>query len=52
LIGDTLHDYEVACALGVRCILTEGGHHPPERLRTAGAPVVESAEQVEGYLGI
>lgn len=35
LIGDTLHDLEVARELGVDCALVAAGHHPIERL-TAG----------------
>lgn len=33
LVGDTLHDLEVAEALGVDCALIASGHHPAERLR-------------------
>lgn len=32
LIGDTLHDFEVAEALGVHCILIAHGHQSKERL--------------------
>lgn len=42
LIGDTLHDAQVAKALGCRCILVSQGHQPPETLMQAGVPVVES----------
>ena len=38
-IGDTLHDAEVAQALGARCILVDGGHQTAERLAAAGVPV-------------
>ncbi|MEY3000772.1 MAG: hypothetical protein RL648_986 [Verrucomicrobiota bacterium] len=40
LIGDTVHDAEVAEAMGVACWLIEGGHHHPERLRSTGRPLV------------
>ena len=40
-IGDSLHDKEVADALGARCILYSGGSHAPERLARA-APVAET----------
>lgn len=33
LVGDTLHDLEVARALGVDCVLVANGHHPDARLR-------------------
>ncbi len=32
LVGDTLHDVEVADALGIRCMLVGGGHQHEERL--------------------
>lgn len=40
MIGDSTHDYEVARAMGVRCLLQGSGHQPPEVLRRTGAPVV------------
>lgn len=39
LVGDTLHDLEVARELGVACVLVAAGHHPAERLRAGGVPV-------------
>lgn len=42
LVGDTLHDLEVARAIGVDCILVAHGHHTPERLAASGAPVAHS----------
>ncbi len=42
LIGDTVHDFEVAHALGLDCILLADGHHGRARLEATGAPVVES----------
>ena len=33
LVGDTLHDLEVARELGVDCVLVAAGHHPESRLR-------------------
>jgi phosphoglycolate phosphatase len=41
LVGDTLHDREVARALGVACALVAAGHHPAERLRASGAAVYD-----------
>jgi phosphoglycolate phosphatase len=40
LIGDTLHDAEVAEALGGTCILIGTGHQTPRRLSASGCPVV------------
>lgn len=42
LIGDTLHDLEVARDLGLACALIAAGHHPADRLRATGAPVFDS----------
>jgi phosphoglycolate phosphatase len=42
LVGDTVHDAEVARALGVRCILVTLGHHGADRLAATGYPVVGS----------
>ncbi len=42
LVGDTLHDFEVAQAIGTNCILMAHGHHNPERLRETRVPVAHS----------
>ena len=39
IVGDTLHDVEVAHALGISCILIAQGHQSKERLEQAGVPV-------------
>ena len=41
LIGDTLHDAEVAQALGIQCVLVAHGHQSMPRLQQAGVPVFE-----------
>jgi phosphoglycolate phosphatase len=46
LIGDTIHDYEVARKAGMDCILFAGGHYEEQRLRSCGVPVVESLGQL------
>jgi phosphoglycolate phosphatase len=46
LIGDTLHDYEVAQALGLQCVLIANGHQPYEKLKTVGVPVYLSLEEM------
>jgi len=46
LIGDTLHDAEVAVELGCRCILVASGHQSHARLLTAGVPVVMTLEEI------
>jgi len=39
LIGDTVHDYEVACELGIKCVLIANGHHSYEHLCECDAHV-------------
>lgn len=40
LIGDTVHDFEVARELGCKCILIANGHQSKSILESTGAPVV------------
>lgn len=42
MIGDTLHDAEVAAAMGWRCILCSNGHQTHERLKAAKVPIIPS----------
>jgi len=42
LVGDTVHDFEVAEAMGIRCVLVAAGHHARERLERCGCPVVSN----------
>ncbi|WP_372797208.1 HAD family hydrolase [Pontiella sp.] len=49
-IGDTLHDHEVAEAMGVRCALVAHGHNSRPRLETAGVPVFDSLAGVREYI--
>jgi phosphoglycolate phosphatase len=39
LLGDTLHDHEVAESLGCNCILIACGHQPYEKLIKTGVQV-------------
>lgn len=41
LVGDTLHDHEVATALNCRCVLVARGHQSRMRLLTSGRPVLD-----------
>ena len=45
LIGDTLHDAEVAEAIGVDCVLVAHGHQSKQRLKQGGVPVVDSLRE-------
>jgi phosphoglycolate phosphatase len=42
LVGDTLHDLELARALGCRCLLYAGGHQTRSRLEGSGAQLIDS----------
>ncbi|ADE55113.1 HAD family hydrolase [Coraliomargarita akajimensis] len=50
LIGDTLHDFEVAEAMGTDCILMAHGHHCPKRLAETSAPIVHSLQELIEHL--
>ena len=41
LIGDTVHDFEVATELGCHCILIANGHQSREILQTTGTLVID-----------
>jgi len=40
IIGDTIHDFEVAEELGLQCILIANGHQSSERLSNTGVAVL------------
>lgn len=52
LIGDTRHDFDVAQAMGCRCLLVADGYHPREKLEPLGAPVVDDLSGVCQALGV
>lgn len=52
LVGDTLHDAEVAAALGVNCVLCAAGHHSRATLQTAGVPVINTLHELPAQLGL
>ena len=52
LVGDTLHDLEVAQAMGVDCILMSGGHQSRPRLEASGTRVVENLTEVLDLLEV
>jgi phosphoglycolate phosphatase len=47
VIGDTVHDFEVAQALGCECILLTGGHNNRERLSATGAIVLDDVAALD-----
>lgn len=46
-IGDSLHDYEVACAIGAKCVLLSWGHQTKERLEVTGCRIFENVEELK-----
>jgi phosphoglycolate phosphatase len=46
LVGDTIHDYEVADELGIHCILIANGHQNRERLMLSGYPVLNDIREL------
>ncbi len=50
LIGDTLHDEEVASELGCSCVLVANGHQSEERLMVNGNVVVSSLKELVALL--
>ena len=50
-VGDTVHDFEVARAMGVHCILVANGHNSRARLETCGVEVVDTLAAVGSLIG-
>ena len=48
IIGDTVHDYEVAQALGTDCILIANGHQRRHTLLGCGVPVFDEIKDIAG----
>jgi phosphoglycolate phosphatase len=50
LVGDTVHDSEVAEKMGIECWLVAGGHHPLCRLEETGRRIFENILAVRAEL--
>jgi phosphoglycolate phosphatase len=50
LVGDTLHDLEVAQHMGVDCVLVAAGHHPAARLRARHDRVFDGLAELRPLL--
>lgn len=46
LIGDTIHDYEVAKGINSECILLSHGHQNEERLLKLGIPIAKNFDEL------
>lgn len=49
-VGDTLHDLEVANALGIDCVLVSYGHQGKKALFESGCFVVDTLKEVENII--
>jgi len=45
-VGDTEHDFEVAEAIGVDCVLIPGGHQTREALNNTGATILDKISDI------
>ena len=52
MIGDTDHDFEVAKAIGIDCLLLSHGHHCLSRLEKTGTLVVQNLMDVFSFFNI
>lgn len=47
IVGDTIHDFEVAEKLGIKCTLVADGHQSAERLKSTGAVLISELEELK-----
>jgi len=50
IIGDTVHDYELATALGIDCLLISSGYQSKEALLACGVPVLDDISDVLKFI--
>lgn len=50
MIGDTVHDFEVAGKLFAKSILFTGGHHSKDKLTKTGAVIVDDLKDILIYI--
>jgi len=50
IIGDSSHDFDVAQALGVECILFSGGHYSKERLEKNNCLIIDKHSELKNIL--
>jgi phosphoglycolate phosphatase len=50
VVGDTLHDHELARAIGCRSVLYAGGHQDRARLAAAGTAVTDSLSEIVRFV--
>jgi phosphoglycolate phosphatase len=52
MLGDTIHDYEVASALGCRCVLIADGHQSRRQLSACGCEIVDTVSDIPELIGL
>lgn len=52
MVGDTLHDADVAEAMGIDCVLLDAGHQARHRLTRRNVPVLDRLDELLNHLGI
>ena len=50
LVGDTVHDYEIAKKTGCRCVLLANGHQAEHRIRKCGCPLLTDIKFLPGFI--
>lgn len=50
LVGDTSHDFEVAQAMGIPCLLMSGGHQGAHKLEQLNCPMVSNFQGVIDFV--
>ena len=50
LIGDSIHDYEVAQALNIECILFSNGHYSKKRLISCDCEIVDDHTKLLSFV--
>ena len=51
MVGDSIHDSEVAVELGIDCLLSTTGHQNRERLEACGRIIIDDLMQIFDYIG-
>ena len=51
MVGDTLHDAEVAAEMGIDAILINRGHQNGDKLKSAGCNVLDSLSELKEFFG-
>ncbi len=49
MIGDTVHDYQVACEIESDCLLISAGHNSVEKLKRCNVPIVSTISDVLSF---